>query len=106
MYEHFQRRLEQLKATGAVSLGPGCPSETGSWRVAAGVLPKSEEAEWLEHSTRSDACGLLLRQATEGFAEEQAEGEIAYLSELPRAPQEYLESVARRLRAAQTDRGG
>jgi hypothetical protein len=44
------------------------------------LSPKSEEAALLEHSTRCDACGLLLRQATEDFAAETMEGELRTLA--------------------------
>jgi CHAT domain-containing protein/tetratricopeptide (TPR) repeat protein len=105
MYEEFPRRLEQLKAPGQDRGGPNCPSETEWWRVAAGLLRKSQAAELLEHSTRCDACGLLLRQATQDFADEVTEQEITQISALPSAQEECQQSLAQRLVATESGRG-
>jgi CHAT domain-containing protein/tetratricopeptide (TPR) repeat protein len=105
MYEEFPRRLEQLKAPGQDRGGPNCPSETEWWRVAAGLLRKSRAAELLKHSTRCDACGLLLRQATQDFADEVTEQEITQISALPSAQEEWQQSLARRLSATESGRG-
>lgn len=104
MYEDFQRRLGQLEVTGEVRPAPDCPLETAWWGVAAGQVLESHAAELLEHSTRCDACGLLLRQAMQDFVEEAAENEIAYLSTLPSVQQEWQLSFAQRLSAVRSDR--
>lgn len=104
-YEDLERRLGQLKATGETRLGPDCPAETEWWRVAAGLLPESQAAELLEHAIRCDVCRSLLREATQDFAEEVTEQEIAQLSALPSAQEEWHRSLAQRLSAAQSKRG-
>ena len=104
-YEDLRRRLGQLKATREACLGPNCPSEDEWRRVAAGVLPESRTAEAFEHSIDCDACGLLLRQAVQDFAEEATEQDITELSALPSAQVEGQRSLAQRLSATQSDRG-
>ena len=105
VYEDLHRRLGQLNATREAHLGPNCPSEDEWRRVAAGLLPESRTAEALEHSINCDACGLLLRQAVQDFAEEATEQEIMELSALPGAQIEWQRSLAQRLRTAQSDGG-
>jgi CHAT domain-containing protein/Flp pilus assembly protein TadD len=100
MYKDFQRRLGKLEATGTIHLAKGCPLETAWWGLAAGQLPEPRAAELLEHSTRCDACGLLLRQAIQDFAEEVTEQEFADVSTLPSAQPAWQQSLAQRLRAA------
>ena len=104
-YEDLHRRLGPLDATPEAHLGSDCPSEDEWRRVAAGLLPESQTAEALEHSINCDACGLLLRQAVQDFAEEATEQEIMELSALPSAHIEWQRSLAQRLRTAQSDRG-
>ena len=106
VYEGLHQRLGQLNATREARLGPNCPSEDEWWRLAAGLLPESQAAEALEHSINCDACGLLLRQAVQDFAEEASEQEITELSALPSAQIEWQRSLAQRLRTAQSDGGG
>jgi len=105
MYEEFPRRLEQLRAPGQDRGGPNCPSETEWWRLAAGLLRKSQAAELLEHSTRCDACALLLHHATQDFANEVTEQEITQISALPSAQEEWQQSLAQRLSATESGRG-
>ena len=105
MYEEFPRRLEQLKAPGEERGGPNCPSESAWWDVATGLLPESRAAELLEHSTHCDACALLLRQATQDFADEVTEEEITQISALSSAQEEWQQSLAQRLSATESGRG-
>jgi CHAT domain-containing protein/tetratricopeptide (TPR) repeat protein len=105
MYEEFPRRLEQLKPPGAEHRGPNCPPESVWWHVAAGLMPESRAAELLEHSTRCDACALLLRQATQDFADEITEQEITHIRALASAQEEWQQSLAQRLSATESGRG-
>jgi CHAT domain-containing protein/tetratricopeptide (TPR) repeat protein len=105
MHEDLQRRLEQLDAAATARPAPDCPLETVWWGVAAGQLPDSQVAKLLEHSTHCDACGLLLRQAIQDFAEELAEQEIGCLTTLPSAKGEWQQSLAQRLVVARTEGG-
>lgn len=105
MNEDFQRRLEQLKAAGERPPTPECPPEATWWLVTVGRLPETQVAELLEHSIRCDACGSLLRQATQDFAEEVTEQESTQLSSLASAQPEWQLSLAQRLSAAQSGRG-
>lgn len=105
MNEDFQRRLEQMKATGERRLRPDCPPETTWWLVTAGLLPEIQVAELLEHSIRCDICRSLLRQATQDFAEEVTEQESTQLSSLASARPAWQQSIAQRLSAAQSGRG-
>ena len=105
MYEEFPRRLEQLKPPGEERRGPNCPPESVWWHVAAGLLPESRAAELLEHSTRCDACALLLRQATQDFADEITEQEITHIRALASAQEEWQQSLAQRLSATESGRG-
>jgi tetratricopeptide (TPR) repeat protein len=105
MYEEFPRRLEQLKPPGEERRGPNCPPESVWWHLAAGLLPESRAAELLEHSTRCDACALLLRQATQDFADEITEQEITHIKALASAQEEWQQSLAQRLSATESGRG-
>jgi CHAT domain-containing protein/tetratricopeptide (TPR) repeat protein len=89
---------------GEARLGPSCPSEDEWWRVAASLLPESRTAELLEHSIQCDACGLLLRQAVQDFAEEATEEDTTELGALPSVQKERQRSFAQRLSAAQSER--
>jgi CHAT domain-containing protein len=100
MYKDFQQRLGQLDTTRVVRPAQDCPLETEWWGVTAGVLPESRAAELLEHATRCDACGLLLRQAIQDFAEEVTEQEVRHFSALPSAQAEWQRFLAQRLRAS------
>ena len=73
--------------------------------MAAGQEPPSRVAELLEHSTQCDACGLLLREAIQDFAEEATEQEIRSLTALPSAQEEWQQSLAQRLRTTRTNGG-
>ena len=102
--QDLQRRLGHLEARVGPLLDPNCPTET-EWRsVSAGLVSGSRAAELLEHSTRCDACGLLLRQATQDFAQETSERETAQLNSLTSAQEEWQRALAHRLRTAQSDR--
>jgi CHAT domain-containing protein/predicted Zn-dependent protease len=79
--------------------------ETVWWEVAAGQVPPSRAAELLGHSTRCDACALLLHQAIQDFAEEVAEQEIRRLSTLPSAQKEWQQALAQRLVATRANGG-
>lgn len=105
MKDDFQEMLDQLKAVPSetkwwdrllawlkakLGLYPECPSETKWLDLAARLLPESEEAKLVEHSTRCDACAVLQRQATEDFAEIQT---------LPSAQAERQQALAQKLSA-------
>src|SRR5260370_279423 len=96
---------EELKAPGEERGGPNCAAESDWWYVATGLLPESRAAELLEHSTRCDACALLLRRATEDFTDEVTEQEITQISALPSAQEEWQQSLAQRLSATESVRG-
>lgn len=97
MTDDFQKRLDQLKATGKARRNPDCPPEP-TWRdLAAGLLPESEAAKLMEHSTGCDACGLLLRQAIEDFAADFTAEENEQLSSLKTAQPGWQKAFARKL---------
>jgi len=96
---------EELKAPGEERGGLNCPEESAWWYVATGQLAESRAAELLEHSTRCDACALLLRQATGDFTDEVTEQEITQISTLPSAQDEWQQSLAQRLSATESMRG-
>ena len=100
-HEHLQRLVGEI---GEARLGSSCPSGDEWWGVAASLLPEGRTAELLEHSIQCDACGLLLRQAVQDFAEEPTEEDIAELGKLPSAQTERQRSLAKRLSAAQSER--
>lgn len=99
------KMYEELKAPGEEHGGPNCAAESAWWYVATGLLPESRAAELLEHSTRCDACALLLRQATEDLTDEVTEQEITQMSALPSAQEEWQQSLAQRLSATESARG-
>jgi len=99
------KMYEELKAPGEERGGPNCPAESTWWYVATGLQPESRTAELLEHSTRCDACALLLREAAEDFTDEVTEQEITQLSALPSAQEEWQQSFAQRLSATESKRG-
>jgi len=98
------KMYEELKAPGEERGGPNCAAESDWWYVATGLQPESRAAELLEHSTRCDACALLLRQATEDFTDEVTEQEITQISALPSAQKEWQQSLAQRLSATESGR--
>jgi len=102
IYEDLQGSLSPLET---MARAPGCASEIQWWRLAAGLLPESEAAELLEHSTHCDACGLVLRRAKQAFLEQESEEEIAYLENLESAQAGWQQSLAKRLAAARDDLG-
>jgi len=99
------KMYEELKAPGEERGGLNCPEESAWWYVATGQLAESRAAELLEHSTRCDACALLLRQATEDFTDEVTEQEIKQISALPSTQDEWQQSLAQRLSATESMRG-
>ena len=99
------KMYEELKARGEDRGGLNCPAESTWWYVATGLQPESRAAELLEHSTRCDACALLLRQATEDFTDEVTEQEITQISALPSAQERWQQSLAQRLRVTESARG-
>src|SRR5262245_26599978 len=94
MKDSLQEKLDRLKVVRAAQPGPDCPDET-QWReLAAGLLPEAKAKELVEHSTGCDACGLLLRQATEDFASEETAHETEQLSSLPTSQPQWQQAKA------------
>src|SRR5262249_4856107 len=90
-----------LKPSGEEHGGPNCPPESTWWHVATALLPESQAAELLEHSTRCDVCASLLRQATRDFAEELTEQESMDINALGSAQEDWQQSLAQRVSATQ-----
>jgi CHAT domain-containing protein/predicted Zn-dependent protease len=95
---------KELKTPGEERREPNCPLQPAWWDVAAGLLPEVRTAELLEHSTNCDACGSLLRQATQDFADGATEQETALISTLASAQAEWQQFLARSLSTTESRR--
>jgi CHAT domain-containing protein/Flp pilus assembly protein TadD len=97
MPDDFEEKLERLKAAGGSRPRPDCPAETEWLRLAAGLLPDPQAGKLLAHSAECDACAILLRQATEDFAEEVRDGEVEQIRALKSAQPAWQRAMAQRL---------
>jgi len=104
MKDNFQEKLDQLKSGAGIRPGTECPSETEWLPLAAGLLPEAQANELIEHTTNCDVCSLLLRQATEDFAEEVTAGETEQLSSLSTSHPEWQQGFAQKLAKAEPKR--
>jgi CHAT domain-containing protein len=99
MPDDFEEKLERLKAAGGSRPRPDCPAETEWLRLAAGLLPDPQAGKLLAHSAECDACAILLRQATEDFAEEVRDEEAEQIRALRSAQPSWQRALAQRLAA-------
>jgi tetratricopeptide (TPR) repeat protein len=96
----LDRQLLNIRPTEAVSRQRDCPPET-IWReIAGGVTAPEETLVHIEHASRCDHCGPLLRAAMAEFTElngQLSEAERIYISTLDSANAEWQQGLARRI---------
>ena len=83
-----------------------CPPEATWTTVAAGVASADESQVLLEHASRCDYCGPLLRAATEDLNPEISAEEQEFIRQLPSARAEWQRDLARKMADAETAAGG
>ena len=62
--------LERLAGSPRTGPGPGCPSPEELASVAAGLASAERRDSLLEHASRCDSCGAVLRGLIEDFSEQ------------------------------------
>ncbi|MGD0569879.1 MAG: tetratricopeptide repeat protein [Candidatus Sulfotelmatobacter sp.] len=77
-----------------------CPAEEKWTAIAGGVSPAAEAKPMLEHASRCDYCGPLLRAATEDLDPEISAEEEEFIRQLPSASAEWQRALARKMTAA------
>lgn len=96
----LDRRLEKLKSSEPALHQADCPDST-LWReIAAGVTPPEQALSHIQHASRCDHCGPLLREAVAevtGLHEEATEAERAQIVMLASAQPEWQGEIAQRM---------
>jgi len=103
MHEEEPDRLERL--VGGPRKGPGsnCPGAEKLALLAAGLEAEDQRDVLLEHASRCDSCGAILRGIIEDFTDERSEAETQVLESLHSSKAERQRAMARRM--AGTSRG-
>jgi tetratricopeptide (TPR) repeat protein len=96
----LDRQLESVESGEAGLRHGDCP-ETTMWReIVVGLTPPDEILVHMEHASRCDECGTLLREAVAGFADlnrELTDEERKRIGSLESAGSEWQENLAERI---------
>jgi CHAT domain-containing protein/tetratricopeptide (TPR) repeat protein len=100
MHEDEPDRLDRL--AGGPRTGPRseCPGAEKLALLAAGLAAKGQSDVLMEHASRCDACGAILRKLIEDFADEQSEAETRMAESLRSSKSEWQRAMARRMAGA------
>jgi CHAT domain-containing protein/tetratricopeptide (TPR) repeat protein len=102
-YVLLDRQLEQLKSSEPALHQADCP-DLALWReLAAGVTPPKESLAHIQHASRCDHCGPLLREAVaevSGLNQAMTESERAKVATLASAQQEWQRHLAQHMAGA------
>lgn len=99
-HRSVQARLRSMGSPVVSERKPDCPAEEKWTAIAGGVPPAIEAKPMLEHASRCDYCGPLLRAATEDLNPELSAEEEAFIRQLPSASAEWQRALARRMTGA------
>jgi CHAT domain-containing protein/cytochrome c-type biogenesis protein CcmH/NrfG len=93
----FDGKLETLKSTAPAVRGAECP-DPAVWREVVVALTPSEEAlEHLQHASRCDYCGPILREAVAQMNANITEEEAKKIAALESASSEWQRGLAHRI---------
>ena len=92
-----QASIRGLMRPGASKRTSDCPAEDSWPDLAAGVSSPADAASLLEHVSKCDYCGNLLKQATLNFNVELSPGEIEILKNLPSSKSENQQVLAMKM---------
>ncbi len=100
MHEDEPDRLERL--AGGPRTGPRseCPGAEKLALLAAGLAAEDQCDALMEHASRCDACGAILRELVEDFADEQGEAETRMAESFQSSKAEWQRAMARRMAGA------
>jgi tetratricopeptide (TPR) repeat protein len=99
-HRSVQARLRSMVSPVAAERKRDCPAEEKWTAIAGGVSPAAEAKPMLEHASRCDYCGPLLRAATEDLDPEISAEEEEFIRQLPSAGAEWQRALARKMTAA------
>jgi CHAT domain-containing protein/cytochrome c-type biogenesis protein CcmH/NrfG len=96
----LERQLKSVSMVDSALRQSACPDPAG-WRGIVGEMTPPEEAlSWIEHASRCDYCGPLLRSAVVEFAElheELTEDERRHIATLDSASEAWQRQLAQRI---------
>lgn len=96
----MRARLRNMAITVASERNPDCPAEERWTEVAGGVCSVGDAAPLIDHASRCDHCGPLLRAATEDLNPEISIQEQKRIAELPSARVAWQRNLARAMAQA------
>ncbi|MGD0162323.1 MAG: hypothetical protein ABSB39_07610 [Candidatus Sulfotelmatobacter sp.] len=99
-HRSVQARLRSMVSPVVAERKSDCPSEEEWTAIAGGVAPAAEAKPMLEHASRCDHCGPLLRAATEDLNPEISAEEEDFIRSLPSASPEWQRALAHKMTGA------
>lgn len=96
----LDQQLKDMRLAECEDRSNNCPGTTVWPEVAVGVASPDDDLVYLEHASRCDHCGPLLREAVAKFADlnpELTEEERKHVASLDSARAEWQERLARRI---------
>jgi tetratricopeptide (TPR) repeat protein len=105
-HRSVQARLRSMVSPVVSQRKFDCPAEEKWTAIAGGVSPAAEAKPMLEHASRCDYCGPLLRAATEDLNPEISDEEEEFIRRLPSASPEWQRDLARKMTAGSAPRAG
>ncbi len=93
----LQAALCRLANPVAATRTSECPGEDRWLRLAAGIIPKIEVSQLLEHASSCDYCGPLLGEATEDLNPKLSTEEIQLICQLQSSRSNWQRHLAQRL---------
>lgn len=93
----FDEKLENLKSSVPTARGPECP-EPAIWReIVVALTPSDEALKHLQHASRCDHCGPLLREAVTEMNAHITDAEAKQIAALESARSEWQRKLAARI---------
>jgi tetratricopeptide (TPR) repeat protein len=100
MPDEEPNRLDRLAAGARTGPQSGCPGVEELAALAAGLAAEGQCDALLEHASGCDACGAILRELVEDFADERSEAETRMAESLESSKAEWQSAMARRMAGA------
>lgn len=97
---YVQVSLQKLANPVAGEPTSGCPADEKWTELAAGICSAPEASSLLEHATRCDYCGNLLRESTENLNPEISPQEQGFIRQLPSATAGWQRGLGRKMAEA------
>jgi tetratricopeptide (TPR) repeat protein len=105
-HRSVQARLRSMVSPVASERKRDCPAEEKWTAIAGGVSPAAEAKPLLEHASRCDYCGPLLRAAIEDLNPEISAEEEEFIRQLPSASAAWQQALARKMTGAAAVQAG